>query len=329
MEVTDRSDVGADLHRPQRDSAGHANPGFSMIFYVRDGDVVVHYDLNDRAVVGWSVARGPVGSAPTLWSSHRASVRQRLGSDLREQPGWWVDLEGPFLIEPISLAALRERGSQILTTITATVPAGARPYAPFFGYGSQDELRPIQYYLTKLPMAVASLLPLLTVTQSLPRPAETVGTQWREPWAIESAELTRHIEVDIEIVERGIRGHVETERNLATALRSLGIEPKSPAASDPNFDLVFDHRGVLYVAEIKSTTNRNEERQLRLGLGQVLRYRSLLTTASSRPVRAMLVPERTPRDASWFSTCADAGVALLSGEQLTEDLPTLLQRGGE
>ena len=53
-----------------------------MILFVHDGDVVVHYDRNQKAVTSWSIARGHVESATTLWASHRGDVRRRLGSEL-------------------------------------------------------------------------------------------------------------------------------------------------------------------------------------------------------------------------------------------------------
>lgn len=331
MEITDRSDIGADLHCPQRDTADRANPGYSTILFVADGDVVAHYDRNVQAITSWSIARGPVEVAPTLWASHRGAVRRRLGSEPREQPGWWMDLEGPFRIEPITLADLRRQGAAILDAIATVAPAGARAYAPFYGYGETDELRPTQYYLTKLPRSVAELLAGLEPTESpaTGRRVETVGAPWREPWVSETEDRTRSVEVDVEVVERGLHGHVDTERALAAALRALGIEPRSPSAGDPNFDLAWTHNGVLYLAEVKSTTDRNEERQLRLGLGQVLRYRALLSQVPGPPVRAVLVPERTPRDPSWQTTCASTGVVLLAREQLAEGLPALLRNAAD
>jgi hypothetical protein len=323
MEITDRADIGADLHCPQRDSADRANPGYSTILYVADGDVVVHYDRNRQAITSWSVARGPVEKAPTLWASHRGAVRRRLGTELREQPGWWMDLEGPFFIAPIELTALRARGPEILATISSVAPSGSPAYAPFYGYGGANELRPTQYYLNKLPRAVAELLPevdLVGQPQAHQR-NDGLGVPWREPWVTETQDRSRNVEIDLEVIERGLRGHVETEHALAVALRELGIEPRSPTASEPNFDLAWTHGATSYVAEVKSTTDRNEERQLRLGLGQVLRYRSVLSEALGRPVLAALVPERTPRDPTWETTCSGVGVMLLPRDQLAERLP--------
>jgi hypothetical protein len=52
------------------------------------------------------------------------------------------------------------------------------------------------------------------------------------------------------------------------------------------------------VAEVKSLTDANEEKQLRLRLGQVLRYRNLMR--SGGVVRAVLALERKPTDDSWL-----------------------------
>lgn len=80
---------------------------------------------------------------------------------------------------------------------------------------------------------------------------------------------------------------------------------------DPNFDLAWQREDVIYVAEIKSITNKNEEQQLRLGLGQVLRYGDQLRRRYPK-VRTLLVPEREPRDVAWRSLCAELGVQLVS-----------------
>jgi hypothetical protein len=223
---------------------------------------------------------------------------------------------------------LRARGPQILGAITAVTLSGARAYAPFYGYGDGDELRPTQYYLNKLPRAVAELLPELDVLAEPPtRPAQDgFGAPWREPWVSETEDRSRRVEVDLEVVERGLRGHVETEHALGAALRELGIAPLSPTAGEPNFDLAWTHGGTTFVAEIKSTTDGYEERQLRLGLGQVLRYRSVLSGALARPVCAVLVPERTPRDPTWETTCRDVGVELVPRDQLKTRVAALLHR---
>jgi hypothetical protein len=51
---------------------------------------------------------------------------------------------------------------------------------------------------------------------------------------------------------------------------------RTPRPDEPQYDLAWLAGDTLYVAEVKSLTAANEERQLRLGLGQVLRYTHLL-----------------------------------------------------
>jgi hypothetical protein len=117
--------------------------------------------------------------------------------------------------------------------------------------------------------------------------------------------------VDPAVVERGLRGHADTQNALAAAIAAAGLTARSSRASEPNFDLAWEANGTVFVAEVKSITPGNEERQLRLGVGQVLRYRNLLGQRGLR-VRAVLVPERAPRDPSWSSLCEELGVLLVT-----------------
>jgi hypothetical protein len=73
------------------------------------------------------------------------------------------------------------------------------------------------------------------------------------------------------------------------------------------------------VAEVKSLTEANEERQLRLGLGQVLRYRHLLA-ARGRSTRAVLMLERRPVDESWLDLCRELQVIVVWPEVLQSTL---------
>jgi hypothetical protein len=80
--------------------------------------------------------------------------------------------------------------------------------------------------------------------------------------------------------------------------------------SEPNFDLAWRRNGTVVVAEVKRINADKEGEQLRLGLGQVLRYR-----------------QRQPRDPSWYELCQELGVALLSRNEL-EHAPALDTQAG-
>jgi hypothetical protein len=117
--------------------------------------------------------------------------------------------------------------------------------------------------------------------------------------------------VDPALVERGLRGHTDTQNELASVLSNAGIEPRRGLPPGPVFDLAWQKNGTVFVAEVKSTTAGNEENQLRVGLGQVLRYRQHLSALGHDRVVAVLVPERPPHDPSWRVLCQDLGVVLL------------------
>jgi hypothetical protein len=105
---------------------------------------------------------------------------------------------------------------------------------------------------------------------------------------------------DPDLVGRGHRAHKHTRNALAMHLKSLGIQPLDPTPLDPPFDLAWWKGSTLYVAEIKSITRENEEHQLRLGLGQLLRYCQLLRKRAERIV-PVLAPELKPRDPEWIN----------------------------
>jgi hypothetical protein len=68
--------------------------------------------------------------------------------------------------------------------------------------------------------------------------------------------------------------------------------------------------GRFCVAEVKSMNGTNDEKQLRLAVGQVLRYAHLLRS-KGKPVRAFIAVESRPADDSWTALCSDLGITLL------------------
>ena len=331
LEITDRTDIGVDLHCPQRDAVGHRTPGYSLIWWVQTGDVVFHYDKNEHAITCWSRAAGHVTEAPTIWLSHRGATRRRLLQE-RAQPGWWLDLDGPFPLDPpVTLAQIRESAPgvrAVLEALRSEHPGSL--YFPFSFYGGVEP-RPQQPYLNKLPVQFVELFPALTAATGQTKPGARdqdapatpmLGTSYREAKVSPLPDERQPLTVNPALVERGLKGHADTQNELAQALRQAGIQPRSRLAYEPNFDLAWEAKGTVFVAEIKSITDDNEEEQLRLGLGQVLRYRHRLRKLGHERVVAVLVPERPPRDPSWSGLCHELGVVLLGRNELKR-APTL------
>jgi hypothetical protein len=143
-----------------------------------------------------------------------------------------------------------------------------------------------------------------------------LGAPYRQVPVTEGSGSRDPFSVDPALVERGMRGHTDTQNELASVLSNAGIEPRRGLPPGPNFDLAWQKNRTVFVAEVKSITAENEEHQLRLGLGQVLRYRQRLSALGHDRVVAVLVPERQPRDPSWRGLCQELGVVLLCRNEL-------------
>lgn len=90
-----------------------------------------------------------------------------------------------------------------------------------------------------------------------------------------------------------------------------GRAARSPQSPEPEFDLAWDRKDVVYVAEVKSLSDAGSgDRQLRLGIGQVLDYQALMAKIYPE-VRAVLVLERQPVDARGTVLCESHEVKLV------------------
>jgi hypothetical protein len=116
---------------------------------------------------------------------------------------------------------------------------------------------------------------------------------------------------DPDSIGRGLAAHNRTQNTIAGILRGFGIEPLSPAHDEPEFDIAWKTMEMFYVCEVKSITAANEERQLRMAIGQVIRYRQKLAARGHEPISTLIATERPPSDTSWQDLCEHEGILLL------------------
>jgi hypothetical protein len=313
IEITNRRDIGANLNAPAGDKNGAPHWSYDLVRQVRAGDLVYHYDTNRRAIVGRSVAVGEAWPDKVVWAARGTRSR---GIEPHLQDGWYLGLEryaalpnpltaNELASKQVELFALRDR-------LAATQKDAVRfPFIPY----RPGEVRAFQAYLTRFPGELHGLFPQLNSLGDEPEittQSVDLGTAYRPADDATSVGERDPFEVDPALVERALRGHASTQNALAEYVRSRGAAPRSPAPSEPNFDLAWLDGDTAFVAEVKSRTDANEERQLRLGLGQVLRYCQVLERAhKGRTVKAVLAVESAPRDASWRALCAKLGVLLV------------------
>jgi hypothetical protein len=354
LEITDRPDIGTDLKAPQRRDDGSEFWGYSLITHAGHGDIVFHYRRQQHAIVAWSRIAGGWWEDDIIWAAHGTTARG-LNVSPYKRSGWKVGLtDHQELDSQLTLAAIREHTARVLAIEEDLERQyGKILYLAFNRYGGS--LRPQQGYLTKLPYAIVQLFPTLqkaakeaaaTAAAGIGYPhssshgssglvamvsdraaprlrAQTgPGVPYRPADELVSSSSRDPMFPDPALIERGNRGHAIAQNMLAKRLLQLGLRPLSPRAGEPNYDIAWTANGILWVGEVKSLTNANEEQQLRLALGQVLRYADLLARRGA-VTRLVVMTEREPLDATWQQLCERLGVLLLWPDRLT-NLGTLL-----
>jgi len=117
--------------------------------------------------------------------------------------------------------------------------------------------------------------------------------------------------------------HRMLENWLIEQLSEKGIEPLV-AIKGPQFDVGWRANDSLVVCEVKST-NHNEIKQIRLGLGQVLHYRYEVQKYSDRDVIAALMIQSQPVDSMMIGLCKEVGVRIFWPDEA--GIPTSLLEG--
>lgn len=152
---------------------------------------------------------------------------------------------------------------------------------------------------------------------------QTPGTTYRRASGREAAADDRRAHlVDIDALERATKRHMELQDRLADELSSRGVEPRSPASWEPQFDLAFEHSGIAFIVEVK-TGDPVAPQQVRLGVGQLLEYCHLETTKIALEVRPVLLLEAKPPD-PWYALSGDLGIAILPADDLDRSLAALV-----
>lgn len=116
--------------------------------------------------------------------------------------------------------------------------------------------------------------------------------------------------IDPDVVGEARNRHNATVRAIHAFLRSRGRRPIKPTGwfgEQP--DVVWREGSDLHIVEVKGLSDQNERQQLRLGLGQILRYRFISQEQGYRP-QAWLVTDTAPADFLWNRICESVGVRL-------------------
>jgi len=160
IEVTNRSDIGANLKFPKADETGKENRNYALFLDAVPGDIVFHYDGKNKAIVGRSIIAGPAVSKSIHWAARGTSARGK-GTTPYDRPGWVIPLENHVRFErAISSSDLRRAEGklrEIWRSLQEQYPKRSL-YFPFTFFKKQP-LRMSQSYALKMPRTVVELFP--------------------------------------------------------------------------------------------------------------------------------------------------------------------------
>ena len=315
LEVTGRLDIGVNLKAPQTNEHGADFWSYSLIKHVHQGDVIFHYDRNKQAIVARSIATGEFWTDNITWAA-RGTYAREAGIQPHTRPGWYVGLEDYRQLKTcLELGLIRAFQKEIFKLMRVLISEVGLPLYFPFEMGNARPMRPMQGYLFKLPFFFIKLFEELLEEYSFKKVMindskieGVVGAEYRPADEETSVGERDPFSIDPAIVERGLRSHAATQNALADFLKARQLIPLSPGHNEPNYDIAWKLNAEIWIAEIKSITNANEEKQLRLGLGQVLRYCQILKTTGN--VHGVLVIERAPSDPSWIDLCKAYNILL-------------------
>ncbi len=165
MEITNRQDLGADLHAPKLNDSGRPYWSYNLVTDVRDRDIVLHWHkelTGTPAIVGWSTAVGAPQDSSIVWQARGTAGRAH--GPTGAEPAWRMPLtDYTSLARPVDQNALR-RAEPDLRRIHQQLDAQHRGplYFPF-AFSDKRAVRTAQGYLVKFPAAAVALLPELSV----------------------------------------------------------------------------------------------------------------------------------------------------------------------
>lgn len=172
LEITDRENLGDDLHAPKSAQSGTETWSYSLVSHVRDGDIVFHYWKQagqEKAIVGYSRATGSIESDTIRWQSHGTYGRATEPPETR--PAWRFPLSNfTDLTTPVTLDRLRELEPRIRKLSEELAKQFDGPHYLPFVFSEKRPLRTAQGYLTKLPASFVMTLPGLDEALQVPTP---------------------------------------------------------------------------------------------------------------------------------------------------------------
>jgi hypothetical protein len=160
LDVTDRHGRDRFLRAPRGDGASSASWTYRLITHIKDGDVIVHYDSLQQAIVGWSLASGR--AVKRNLPAPKAAERAGDAALSESVPSWVVELH-PFtpLAPAVALPDIARAQWDLFPELRALEDRVGEPLYYPFEMGSRDATRPLSGNVFKLPAVFIRAFPEL------------------------------------------------------------------------------------------------------------------------------------------------------------------------
>ncbi|MDO8308064.1 MAG: DUF3883 domain-containing protein [Actinomycetota bacterium] len=260
MEITDRTDLGADLFAPKLDDGGRPYWSYNLITEVRAGDVVFHWHKNmygTPALVGWSRATGELESTYIIHQSHGSYGRLRDTSE--SEPAWRMALyDYTPLLSAVTLDEVRAVEPELREAAREIREAYAGSLYLPFDFSEKRPARATQGYLVKFPAEYVEILSQLNVLLiELPSPTPTKAPQSRPAKNPGSSGYMSDVKV-----RQAIERHA-VDAALAH-YEALGYQVDNVGSTRP-YDVHATSDTEARHIEVKGSTGRAESVELTIG----------------------------------------------------------------
>jgi hypothetical protein len=273
METLKRRDYGDAIRAPHRKQNGSASPYYELVNFVRDGDVVLHWDTErdagaPSAFVGWSIVDGaPYETDNVVYSD--ASPTEGAEALLRDY--------APFLL-PLDYDELNHRFGEIRTVRDQLASRVDGKYYFPFDIRQDGTLRARQGgYLTKFPVELFDVLPeLADARRGVPSPGGVAGHTERSH---ESRGDRRQATEAGYIADAKVRRAIEVQavRQAMAYYEALGYDCLDVGASR-SYDLHLTRAGVDSERHVEVKGSMGEAAEVELTIGEVNHARDFQPT---------------------------------------------------
>jgi hypothetical protein len=280
-EITDRDDIGANLWAPKLNESGKPYWSYSLVRQVPPGDIVFHYSTVENAIVGASVAGGPVGDRPIYWAPHGTVGRSKEERPDEAKPGWSLPLYGftqtkpPLTLKQLDAETgwIRELKQQIEKRGKARLPVQLYP----------GGLRANQAYLTKLPKAfvdhwraLSAVVEKLSAAQEELNPLGEVFPAVTAPVDDKAGTFNPKSSDDyVAFIQGGAVRRTRTHEKLVRVVGEILSHAGGKVTNPHPIDL-FLESPIPVLFEAKITRGLDPLFAIRQAIGQLLAYRFFL-----------------------------------------------------